>query len=239
MSTHPNVVAPIALPVTAVAQAMKMLDAAEALLAAEPLALTALEKRRLAKMRKGGDQVVRTLAPLATEYGLASSTLDSQTMVARLADAQALLPLQQRIVMLSKRVDDLVFRAHADAWLIALEFYAVLRRKAATNGDVAVALASVQQFFAYRHPSTGPGTRQRRANAKARAARKVLGLAPGAGHAPENPALAAPDPAPAPEPGPSDRPSATPSPAPVAVNGVTNGSSPAPPARNGQPGGHA
>ncbi len=133
-----------------------MLDDVETKLG-PPLALTSAEKRRIGKIRKGGDQIVRTIAPLANQYGLNSASLDADTMSARLADAQTLIPLQQKIDKVSKRVSDLIFRAHADSWLSALEFYALLRRRAATDGTWPPRSQPFRPSFAYRHPSVANG----------------------------------------------------------------------------------
>ena len=152
---------------------------AEASLGSEPLSLTALEKRHAAKFRKGGDKVVQTVGSLAEQHGMDSASLDSATMLARLDDARALAPLRKRVERVLKRLDDMIFHAHADSWRAALEFYALMQRRATTDGDLAVGLASVESFFASRSRAASAGKptkRQRQREAKARAALKLLGI---------------------------------------------------------------
>ena len=154
---------------------------AEASLGSEPLSLTALEKRHAAKFRKGGDKVVQTVGSLAEQHGMDSASLDSATMLARLDDARALAPLRKRVERVLKRLDDMIFHAHADSWRAALEFYALMQRRATTDGDLAVGRASVESFCASRRRAASAGKptkrqRQRQREAKARAALKLLGI---------------------------------------------------------------
>ena len=134
----------------------KLLDAAEKTLGGEAPALTGLEKRRVGKLRKGGDRVVENLSALAKQYEVATPSFDPDVMLARLHDAQALAPVKMRLERVLKRIDDEIFHAQGESWQIAREIYAVLKRRARSDGEVAKNLATVETFFAYRRPTKKP-----------------------------------------------------------------------------------
>jgi hypothetical protein len=200
-----------------VQQAIGALDQAEIGLGADP-ALSPAQKRHAAKLRKGGEQAAQQIGNLAKQRGLESQALQVDAMTEALGKAQTLLPLANRLVSFTKHVEDVVFVAESLAWEIAMQFYALLQRRALTDAELAKALDPVTKFFAYRHRSgktTGPTKRQRRAASKAvRTLANVAPekLAPGvvASHAAAG--GSAPEPHPQPAPGPE--------PAPAASNGA-------------------
>jgi hypothetical protein len=160
-------------------QAIVQLDAAETALAVDPPALTSSQKRRAAKLRAGGDKAVGQIALLAKQYGVESSVLRADTMSLALADAQALAPLMLRIQDFQKHVSDLLFLWQSAAWDDAMQFYALLQRRALVNGALADALAPVAAFFAKRHASTKAGkTPKRTAKANAKAVNRLKKAAP-------------------------------------------------------------
>ena len=58
-----------------------------------------------------------------------------------------------------KHVDDVIFTADSQAWGAAMQFYALLQRRARIDSELAAALAPVTAFLAYRHPSQkAPGS---------------------------------------------------------------------------------
>ena len=67
--------------------------------------------------------------------------------------AQTLVPLMVRLVKMSKRVSDQAFGAQTDAWDMGLQFYALLKRRAKSDGQVATAIAPLAAAFSFRHPS--------------------------------------------------------------------------------------
>jgi hypothetical protein len=140
-----------------VAQLSAALDAAEAQMGAGPTATTAAQKRARAKPRRGGDKAIAQLAPIVKQFGLDSASLSSDQMLSRNQLAQTLIPLQARLQKITKRVDDDVFGAQADAWDIGLQFYSLLRRRAKVDGNVAQAIAPLAKSFAYRNPKVREG----------------------------------------------------------------------------------
>jgi hypothetical protein len=173
-----------------VTQALAALEATEAGLPADPT-LTPSEKRHATKLRKGGEPIVTLIGGLARQYQLESPVLQTDPMLADLEQANILAPLMQKLLAFAKHVSDLTFSAQSSAWLMALQLYAVLQRRAQVDGSLAANLAPATEFLAYRHKSTKPaGTpnkKQRRATKRAietLAKNAPDKLAPGAAPAP-------------------------------------------------------
>jgi hypothetical protein len=163
----------------AVAQAISQLGAIETSLGADS-PLTAEQKRRATKMRKGGEPIAATLAALAQQHQVESPSLQIAPMTAGLGRASALQPLVTSVAAFAQRLDDMIFAAQSGAWAIALQVYAVLQRMALTDGALAAALGPVAEFMAYRHvaptPAGQPTKRKQRAIKKS--VDKIKKLAP-------------------------------------------------------------
>jgi hypothetical protein len=112
------------------------------------------DRRRAAKLRKGGGPIVTQVGSLASQQQLESPALQVATMLMLLGKAGALQPLVNRLAAFVKHVSDVMFAAQSQAWAMAMQYYALLRRRAKTDGELARALEPVTQFLAYRHPST-------------------------------------------------------------------------------------
>ena len=132
------------------------LDEAKALLktisalVGSPPALTATDRKRSSKLRKGGEAVIPAVAALANQFGLAVPGLPTATMLAQLNKAQSLVPLHKQMVTALKKVEDSIFLAHSESWSSTTVHYTMLQRLAKKDGDLAKALAPVSQFFAAR-----------------------------------------------------------------------------------------
>lgn len=153
-----------------VQQAVAQLDGTEAGLGSDP-ALTSTEKRHALKMRKGGEKIVPQIGNLVQQQQLESAALPVAQMNALLGKAQALQPLSTRVAAFAKHVDDVIFLAESQSFEMAVQYYALLQRRAVTDAELKTALAPIAAFFAYRHktakaPGT-PGKRTTKANAKA------------------------------------------------------------------------
>jgi hypothetical protein len=171
-----------------VQQTVTDLDTVEAGLGGDP-PLTPAEKRHAAKLRKGGDKVVGQIGDLATQHQLESPALQVSVMLALMGKAHALQPLADRLAAFVKHVTDVIFSAQSAAWVMAMQYYALLQRRAATDAELAKALQPIAQLFAYRHPSKkapvgSPTKRQRKAVAKAKKALKTVAGGKLAGQAP-------------------------------------------------------
>ena len=129
----------------------------ERALGVPPAALTAKDKRRTVRVRKGADAVMRQIVQLVATHRLESEALDAEAIVAPLQIAAALGALEIGLRRATKRISDQRFLATADAWTAALQFYALLQRRALVDGDVAAGLAPIEEFFAFRHAGTRDG----------------------------------------------------------------------------------
>jgi hypothetical protein len=159
--------------VTLVAELTALLDQAEARLGPQPPALTGTDKRRLSKPRKGAEKLLVSLAPVVEQNGLGSAALNAAQMMERLADAEILKPLDTRLEKIAKRVSDELFAARSDAWEMALQFYAVLKRRARHDGELKGSLEPLSKMFSYRHSSVKeevPTKQQTRAKARLKGA---------------------------------------------------------------------
>ncbi len=142
--------------------------------------LTVLDKKHSVKPRKGGENIVRAIAELVKAHGLDSTALDSSEMLDDLDTATTLTPLVAQLEKLTKRVSDAQYTATSGSWAKALQFYALLQRRAQSDGQLAASLESITAFFAYRHESVleKKGTKlQTRASAKLRDAERLVARA--------------------------------------------------------------
>jgi hypothetical protein len=173
-----------------VTQAVSEIGSIEASIGDNPT-ITAAQKRRATKMRKGGEPIAASIAALAQQHQIESPSLQVAPMTAALGKAAALQPLVTSIAAFAQRLDNIVFAAQSGAWLIALQLYAVLRRQAATDGALHAALTPVTEFMSYRRQTpTPPGQPTKRTQrAIKKSVDKVKKLAPQL--------LAEPQPAPA------------------------------------------
>ena len=204
-----------------VQQTVAALDTVEVGLGADP-ALTPAQKRHALKFRKGGDKIIGQIGNLAHQQQLDSPGLNVADMVTTLGKAQALQPLSDRVAAFAKHIDDVIFKSEGDSLAMAQQFYALLQRRALTDGELATAMVPVVTYFA-RKPKAkvaGAPTRpQKKATAKAvktlkKNAPQMLQAAPGAT-------------------GPVASPGASPGAAPVAGGGGTAASGAAAPVTGG------
>ena len=154
-----------------VAQTVASFDTVEVGLGDDPT-LTPVQKRHGAKLRKGGQNIFAQVGNLAQQQQIESPAISVDDMNASLGKATALQPLANRVAAFQKHVQDIIFTAQSQAVVIGLQLYALLQKRAASNTELAAALAPATAFFAYRHPSTkAPGTLNMRAQ---KATKKAL-----------------------------------------------------------------
>jgi hypothetical protein len=206
---------PNAALVAAAQQAVATLVGAEATLGVGDAPLTSADKRRSTKLRKGGEKYVAQIGNLAKQYQLETPAMQVVTMLTLLGKATALQPVLDQLTIFLKHVSDSVFAAQSQAWDMALQYYAMLHRRAKTSGDLATSLQPIADFLAYRHPSTKapPGSPTTRQVAAAKKAQKALTTVAAGSLATTNlldprkrPALPTRSPAPTPAPSPTPAP---------------------------------
>jgi hypothetical protein len=137
-----------------VTEATGHLDDTDAKLGAQAPQLTAADKRRSVKFRKGAAQIIPAIAALLQSAGIDATGLSVDQMTSDLQRAQTLVPLQTRLQALLKRVGDEVFTAQTSSLGTAMSGYALLQNMAKRNGDIATQLEPISSFFAYRNPDT-------------------------------------------------------------------------------------
>jgi hypothetical protein len=109
--------------------------------------LTPKERQRKLKLRTGGVDTARTLATLASRYGV-DSVVDVPAMLQNLAQIEELQPLLDSATNLQQTVHDQVLVAAGDSWGSATTIYTVLQRKALSDPRIADDLAPVAAKFA-------------------------------------------------------------------------------------------
>jgi hypothetical protein len=136
-----------------------VLDDAKALagkitdLVGPPPALTKTDISRSLKLRKGGAAMVKTIATLSDQFGLVVPGQPTETMLAKVNQAEDLVALHKQLVVATKHVADAMFQAQSQSWVGATAHYTMLRRLSKMDGSVSKSLAPVTQFFASRSAS--------------------------------------------------------------------------------------
>ena len=114
--------------------------------------LTAKDKKRKAKARKGSERFTPQLVALAKQHGVNLSLVPLDVVANASAEATALVPLQQRIEALSTRAASRMFSLQSTSWSGSAKLYTVLKRLSKDSGDIQTGLAPVAEFFNHRHP---------------------------------------------------------------------------------------
>lgn len=142
-------------------------------------ALTAIDKQRATKVRKGADKIVPMIVSAVKHFGIQVPSRPVDAITTELAKAAALVPLQQRLALALKQVEDNLMLASSEAFASASAYYVILRRLAKHDGEVAKVIAPVEAFFATRHPLVKAA-----AKAKRGGTRKGAKAPPVTSHAP-------------------------------------------------------
>jgi hypothetical protein len=111
-------------------------------------AMTAEDRRRTVKVRKGGEKYIPKLARAAVASGVTPSGYSIDEMTASAALVQKLEPLEETLTTLLKLVQDARVRASGATWDTATLVYSMLKPVAARDGKVATAILPVKAFFA-------------------------------------------------------------------------------------------
>jgi hypothetical protein len=114
--------------------------------------LTAKDKKRQAKARKGSERYTPQLVALAKQYGVNLSLVPLDTISNASAEAAALVPLQKRIDAMSTRASSRMFALQSTSWSGSTKLYTVMKRLSKDNGDIENGLAPIEQYFNHRHP---------------------------------------------------------------------------------------
>ena len=170
-------------------------------MAGTPLALTAKERRRAVRLRKGGEKVIPTITALSEQFGISVASHPTSAITANVNKANSLVAVHKQLVTATKQVEDAIFKAQSDSWDGATVHYTVLKRLARSNGDLATALTPVKEFFAQKSPAVVKAENEKRGGRKGTKETKTSSATPAS--ATTEPASAqtpAASPAPAPAP---------------------------------------
>ena len=112
--------------------------------------MTATDRNRRTKLRRGGEKYIPVLAELATAYNVLPSTHSVDEMMTGHDVVTSLGPLRTKVSLLLKSIEDAMLGTQSETWKAATLFYSMLRPLADRDGNVAKALAPVEDFFATR-----------------------------------------------------------------------------------------
>src|ERR1700677_1440395 len=88
-----------ASPSTSVATTAKSLIATLTAMAGKPLALTAKDRRRALRLRKGGEKVIPTITALSEQFGLSVPSHPTSAITATLNKATSLVAVHKQLVI--------------------------------------------------------------------------------------------------------------------------------------------
>lgn len=117
--------------------------------------LSSDERKRLARMRTGGESIVRLIARLVRKYNVSLPGLDVDAMIRDLETGENLESLADELATYARSVEDTVMEANSEAWSTATAFYAALLGASRASVDLKVELQPVIDFFARRRRSGG------------------------------------------------------------------------------------
>ncbi len=112
--------------------------------------LSAAERKRLAHLRAGGEQIIALVADLSAKYNIQLADASIDGMNADLTLAQRLAPLASELSLLAEEVNDTLAAAQSEAWQAATCNYSVLARVSKANPSLQSELAPARAFFAKR-----------------------------------------------------------------------------------------
>ncbi len=134
--------------------AVKNLIACVTAVAGPAPALTAKDRIRSLKLRKGGEKVIPTITALSEQFGIVVPLVPTSAITSSLDKSKQLVAAQKQLVMLEKHLSDAIFSAQSESWEGATLHYTVLKRLAKMNGSLQSALAPVTAFFAQKAPAS-------------------------------------------------------------------------------------
>ncbi len=135
-------------------------------MAGPKLALTANDRKRATKLRKGGEKVIPTIVALSQQFGLVVPSHPTSAITANVNKATNLVAVHKQLVTATKQVADAIFKAQSEGWDGATVHYTVLKRLSKSDGDLAKALAPVSDFFAKKSPAVVKAEDEKRGHRK-------------------------------------------------------------------------
>jgi hypothetical protein len=120
--------------------------------------LSALDRSRGTKARRGGHQVAPAIAAIATKYGITLPGVSGDVINTALARVQSLAPLVNAAADAHATISDAHTSASRSMWSASTALYGMLKKAAKVNASIAVELQPVEEWFRPRKPGATPAT---------------------------------------------------------------------------------
>ncbi len=115
--------------------------------------LTAVEKKRMAKMKRGAHEILPLIAQLAKKYAVQAPGTSVDDITSSLTYAQSLEPLLGSVTALQGTLNDAHTGAESTAWKTGTVSYAMMKKASRANVNLANELKPVTEWF--RHHAKG------------------------------------------------------------------------------------
>jgi len=115
--------------------------------------LSAQDRSRGLKARRGGHQVAPTIAAIATKYGISTPDMNGDLINTSLAQVQSLAPLVNAAADAHATIVDAHISASRTMWNASTSLYSMLKRAAVSNPSIATELKPVEEWFRHRKPA--------------------------------------------------------------------------------------
>jgi hypothetical protein len=112
--------------------------------------LTPAERKRRLKLRRGGQQIVPTIATVASKYGVTASNASGASLMEAMEYARAIEEVLGSAISILAALKDAQFTANADTWIKTITLYGMLRKNAEHDPAVAAEIASAAEWFRVR-----------------------------------------------------------------------------------------
>jgi hypothetical protein len=146
------------------------LDAILAALGDGAISLTIDDRRRLLKMRPGGEEYTEAVIKAAARYGVVLPGIDHAAVTRAMGLLEKLGPVAARVTILNGLIRDLTLRGESIVWKATMSAYSMLVRYVQEFPDLQRELGPIASFLAVRFKDTPTSIRpqERRAMRKAR-----------------------------------------------------------------------
>ncbi len=112
--------------------------------------LTPGERKRRLKLRRGGTQIVPTIAATATKYSITGTMATGESLMQAMKYAREIEGVLSSAIALLTALKNAQLTANADTWIKTITLYGMLRKNAEHDPAVAAELAGPTEWFRVR-----------------------------------------------------------------------------------------
>jgi len=112
--------------------------------------LTPGERKRRLKLRRGGQQIVPTIAAAATKYSITGTMATGESLMQAMQYAREIEEVLSSAIALLTALKNAQLTANADTWIKTITLYGMLRKNAEHDPAVAAELAVATEWFRVR-----------------------------------------------------------------------------------------